>query len=318
MKKSSIAESVFKVNMKYAMKQNKTKEIFFKYLNEGRSIDDFKAELERLWGTNDIPYLEEQIIEYEAYLHELHTNKKLDKTKATIIGITALGGILATNKLFQKVKAKEYQTRITSYGYEKNKEEYLKKLVPKYTSDVKAYRNSEGEVVRFVKPSTYNSMAYNTCLTRNGWNQTLNDGLDMGVGYYYIPFHNFSCPHCIAHQERAMTRSECMRMLGTANEQEGDILHPNCKCVLTFFTDKTQTRTINREEVEEQYHIREQVMSLELKREEIKSDLKIYKNFGSQEDIDKTKAKLEKVNSSIKELQQQLPTEELRKQVVAR
>ena len=323
MKNSSIFESVFKVNKKYAKQQNKTKELFFKCLEEGRSVEYFKTELEAIWGKDDTSYLEEEIIEYEAYLHELHTGKKLDKSEATVIGIAALGGILATNKLFQRVKEKEYQTRIKSYAYEKNKDEYLKKLVPKYTSDVKPYRDKEGRVIRFVKPSTYNSMVYNTTLTRNGWVQTLNDGSDMDIRFYYIPNHPFSCLHCIDHQEVAMTRDECLNLLGTADEGASEILHPNCKCEIAFFDDTTQLKTIDRNQAEDEYHIREQVLSLQLKKEEIKSDLRIYKSINekwqnSQAEVDKTKAKLEKVNNSIKELQNKLPTEALQKQVIAR
>lgn len=323
MKNSSIFESVFKVNKKYAKQQNKTKELFFKCLEENRSLEYFKAELEAIWGKDDTSYLEEEIIEYEAYLHELHTGKKLDKSEATVIGIAALGGILATNKLFQRIKEKEYQTRIKSYGYEKNKDEYLKKLVPKYTSDVKPYRDKDGQVIRFVKPSTYNSMVYNTTLTRNGWIQTLNDGSDMNIRFYYIPNHSFSCLHCIDHQEVAMTRDECLNLLGTADEGASEILHPNCKCEIAFFDDTTQLKTIDRNQAEDEYHIREQVLSLQLKREEIKSDLRIYKSINdkwqnSQAEVDKTKARLEKVNNSIKELQKQLPTEALQKQVIAR
>lgn len=323
MKNSSIFESVFKVNKKYAKQQNKTKELFFKCLEEGRSVEYFKAELEAIWGKDDTSYLEEEIIEYEAYLHELHTGKKLDKSEATVIGIAALGGILATNKLFQRVKEKEYQTRIKSYAYEKNKDEYLKKLVPKYTSDIKPYRDKDGQVIRFVKPSTYNSMVYNTTLTRNGWVQTLNDGSDMDIRFYYIPNHPFSCLHCIDHQEVAMTRDECLNLLGTADEGASEILHPNCKCEIAFFDDTTQLKTIDRNQAEDEYHIREQVLSLQLKKEEIKSDLRIYKSINekwqnSQAEVDKTKAKLEKVNNSIKELQNKLPTEALQKQVIAR
>ena len=318
MKKSNIAERVFNVNLKYTRLQNKTKEIFFECLQDGEDVDYFKAKLEELWGNIDNSYLEEQIIEYRAFLHEINTGKKLNKDEVSIFELASLGTILATNKLFQKIKTKEYETRITSFAYEKNKDEYLKKLVPKYTSDIKRYKNSEGQTVRFVKPSTYNSMVYNTCLTRNGWVQTLNDGKDMGIGYYFIRSHAFSCSHCLDHQERAMSREECLDLLGVADERVGDILHPNCKCELSFFNEKTQTKPIDRQKADEQYHIREQVMSLLLKKEGLLTDAKIYKMQGSVADYDKTLSKIEKVNSSIKELQNQLLTAELRKQVVAK
>ena len=318
MKKSNIAERVFNVNLKYTRLQNRTKEIFFECLQDGEDEEYFKAKLQELWGNIDNSYLEEQIIEYRAYLHELHTNKKMtkeDKEKMSIFELASLGTILVTNKLFQKVKVNEYKTRKESFGYEHNKDEYLKKLVPEYTSNIKRYRSIP---VRFVKPSTYNSMVYNTCITRNGWVQTLNDGKDLGIGFYFIRGHSFSCPHCLDHQEVAMSREECLDMLGTANEKVGDVLHPNCKCELSFFDNNTETKTIDRQAAEEQYHIREQVMSLLLKKEELLSDAKIYQMQGNLAEYDKTLNKINKVNSSIKDLQMQLPTEELRKQVVAK
>lgn len=317
MKKFSIADSVFRVNLKYARLQNKSKELFFRCLQENRPVEYFKTELSKIWDIDDIEYMESQIIEYEEYLHEYNTGKKLEK--ATVVGLSALAIVSKTNKLFQKVKEKEYTLRINSFGYEKNKSEYLKKLVPKYTSDVKPYRNNNGEVIRFVKPSTYNSMAYNTTLTRNGWIQTLNDGEDMNIGYYYIPFHNFSCPHCIDHQEIAMSREQCLKLLGTANEGTQELLHPNCKCTLSFYNNNIRLRdTFDRQQLENEYNIRQQVNTLTLKKEELLSDIRIQKELGNQDEVDKLNQQRRKVNSSIKELQQQLPTEELRKQVVIR
>ena len=318
MKKFSIDESVFKVNLKYARLQNKSKELFFRCLQENRSIEYFKAELEQIWGIDDLSYLEEQIIEYDTYLHEKNTNKKLDKSKIVLIGLTALEVIPKTNKLFTKIKEKEYTLRIDSLGFKTNKEEYLKKLVPKYTSDIKAYRNAQNEIVRFVKPSTYNSMVYNTTLTRNGWTQTLNDGEDMGVGYYYIPSHNFSCIHCAEHQNIAMSKEQCLRLLGTADDGSQELLHPNCKCELTFYNPTMRLNsTIDREEIEKEYDIRQKVNSLTLRKEELLSDIKIQKELGNQDEVDKLNQQRNKINSSIRELQKELPTEELQKQVIA-
>lgn len=318
MKKSSIAENVFNVNLKYTRLQNKTKEIFFECLQDGEDVDYFRKKIEELWGGIDNSYIEDQIIEYRAYLHKENTGKEIDKKDISIFEIATLGTILATNKLFQKIKINEYKTRRNSFGYEKNKDEYLKKLVPKYTSDIKRYKDSQGKTIRFVKPSTYNSMVYNTCLTRNGWVQTLNDGKDMDIGYFYIKAHPFSCPHCLSHQETAMSREECLNILNTADEKRGDILHPNCKCEIIFFDNNTQLQTINRQEAEEQYHIREKVLSLQLRRETLMSDANIYKMQGNMDEYDKTINKIQKVNNSISELKSQLPTSSLRKQVSAR
>lgn len=327
MKSSSIADSVFSVNLKYTRLQNKTKELFFKCLEEEKSVDYFEKELYKIWGTDNSNYIEEEVQQYRAYLHEENTGEVLtkeEKKKINVVGIVGVvGSIALANELFKKAKTKEYKIRIDSYGYKTNKDEYLEKLVPKYTNDIKPYYKqgqpkTKDNIVRYVSPSTYNSMTYNTCLTRNGWIQTLNDGNDMGIQYYFIPSHNFSCPYCAEFQEKRMTAKQCHNLLGTADEGETELLHPNCKCELAFYDSGVRFKSLNYSQIEEEYHIKQKVNTLQLKKEELLSDKKIYKGLGDQGGIDKVNSQIKKVNSSIKELQQALPTTELKKQVVAR
>ena len=332
MKSSSIAESVYEVNLNYARLQNKAKELFFKCLYEGRDDAYFEKELRKLWGDNDINYLEQQIIEYREALHFDNTGEKMtekEKKNINVAGMVALAGaILVTNELFKKSKVKEYKLRYESYGYKTNKEEYLEKLVPKYTNYIKPYYEAGKpktveNIVRFVSPNTYNAMAYNTAVTRNGWYQTLNDGGMMGIKYYYIPTHSFSCPYCMQYQEQKMTEKECYNLLGTADIGRDELLHPNCKCELTFYEKGTKFKKLDYEEGKRQYHVREKVMSLELKKEELQSDKAIYKRlysngYDTQKDIDKVNNQIKKINSSIKELTSTLPTTSLKKQAVAR
>lgn len=327
MKSSSIAESVYEVNLNYARLQNKAKELFFKCLYDGRDDAYFEKELRKLWGDNDINYLEQQIIEYREALHYDNTGKEMtekQKDNINVAGIATLAGaILVTNELYKKSKVKEYQIRYNSYGYKTNKEEYLEKLVPKYTNYIKPYYESGKpktveNIVRFVSPNTYNAMVYNTTATQNGWIQTLSDGEEMGIDYYYIPNHSFSCPYCVDHQEQPMTLKECYKILGTARVGESEILHPNCKCKLTFYEKDTKLKRLNKKKLEEQYHTREKVMALTLKKEELLSDKAIYKRLDSQADIDRVNSKIKKINSAIKDLQSTLPTTSLKKQVVAR
>lgn len=327
MKSSSIAESVYEVNLNYARLQNKAKELFFKCLYEGRDDAYFEKELRKLWGDNDINYLEQQIIEYREALHFDNTGEEMteeEKQNINVKGMVALAGaILVTNELYKKSKIKEYKLRYESYGYKTNKEEYLEKLVPKYTNYIKPYYEAgkpktAENIVRFVSPNTYNAMAYNTAVTRNGWYQTLSDGEDMGIEMYYIPNHSFSCPYCVDHQEKPMTAEECYKLLGTTDLGEGDLLHPNCKCEITFYEKGDKLKRLNKSKLTEQYHIREKVMSLELKKEELQSDKAIYKRLDSQKDIDKVNNQIKKINSSIKELTSTLPTASLKKQAVAR
>ena len=143
MKNSSISESVFNINLKYARLQNKSKELFFRCLNEGRDVEYFEKELKKIWDINDKKYIEEKIVEYREIVHEINTQKNItenEKKNIKVDGlIPLLGVITATNVLFKKDKIKEYEIRLNSYGYEVDKKEYLKKLIPKYTNDIKPY-----------------------------------------------------------------------------------------------------------------------------------------------------------------------------------
>ena len=320
MKNSSINDKVFAVNLNYVKLQNKTKELFFKCLNEERELEYFEAELKKIWGNVDYEYLNEQIEEYQAEIHERNTNEEKE-TKEITKGVFALVPILVimdTDKKFQNVKIREYNTSVNSYAYKSDKEEYLKLKVKRYNNQiVPYYSKSTGELIRYVQPSTYNSMIQNTNLTRSGWNQTLDDGDDDQL--FYIPFHSFSCSECIEHQNKKMNREEVYNLVGEVDEIEGDILHPNCKCELTFYDKKTKYNKpkYSDSELEEQYHIRQKTNTLTLRKEEILSDIRIQKSLGNQDEVDKLNQTRNRINKEIRELSEALPTAELKKQVVA-
>ena len=62
MKNSSIiADSVFLVNLNYVKLQNKTKELFFKCLDERRTLDYFRTEVRKLWNNVDHSYMDQEL-----------------------------------------------------------------------------------------------------------------------------------------------------------------------------------------------------------------------------------------------------------------
>ena len=187
--------------------------------------------------------------------------------------------------------------------------------MPKYTNDTVPYF-SNGKLIREVKPSTYNSMSYNTTLTRNGWVQTLNDGQELRQMLFYIPFHNFSCPHCMQYQERILTYDEAKRYLNDTEEGATEILHPNCKCTLSFYNNN-KLKSIDYGKGEEEYHIRQKVNSLTLSKSEINTDIRIQKYLGNQDKVDELNTRRNALNKQIRDLKSQLDTDEKQKQVVA-
>lgn len=332
MKKSSIADKVFNVNLKYNKLQNRTKELFFKCLDEGRDLEYFKAELEKIWGREDYSYIQDEIAEYEAVIHEKNIEGKTiirdipKGEEGSLFALVPAGVVLGVISKFMRVKEREYTNSLKSYAYKQDKQDYLKLKVNRYTNEIVPYYSKKtGKLIRMVQPSTYNSMIHNTNLTRASWNTTLNDADAIGYRYFVIPYHPFSCEHCISHQNRIMNRDEVINLVGFAEETEGDILHPNCKCELVAIKSYNEIDMIEspfqynftKEEKIEISNIRQKVNSLTLKKEDVLTDMKIQKKLGNEDEVDKLNQKRNKINKSIRELKEALPTDELKKQVVA-
>lgn len=328
MKNSSqfISDSVYKVNLNYVRLQNKSKELFFKCLDENRDLEYFKKKLEELWGSIDYTYTRDEIEEYNTIIHEQNLQgKEITKEvpkgeEGSLFTLVPISVVKDVNDKFQRVKEREYKNSLNSYAYGNDKQEYLKLKVSQYNNQVVPYYSKKtGNIVRYVQPSTYNSMIHNTNLTRSGWNTTLNDADIVGINYFWIPYHSFSCPHCLEHQNRMMSKEEVIDLIGIAEETEGDILHPNCKCSLNMFYGASEFNKpkYSYGELDEQYQIRQKVNTLTLRKEELLADIRIQKFLGNQDEVDKLNKQRNKINKNIKELQEALPTTELKKQVVA-
>jgi len=328
MKKFNIADKVFNVNLNYVKLQNKSKELFFRCLDEERDIDYFKAKLEKIWGRADYSYIQEEIAEYEAFIHEKMLYGKKEEVipkgeEGSLFTLVPAGVILGIISKFERIKEREYKTSYESPVFKANKQEYLKLKVNRYTDDIIPYYSKKtGKIVRYVRPSTYNSMIHNINLTRAGWNTTINDAEELGYRYFYIPYHPFSCEHCISHQNRLLSREQVIDIAGIAEEAEGDILHPNCKCELVAIKDYRDMYDLEQYDFKDSEkieiaEIRQKVNTLTLRKQDILTDIKIQKRLGNEDEVDILNQKRNKINKSIRELKEALPTEELKKQVVA-
>ena len=320
-----INESVFNANLKILRKQNETKELFFKCLDENRDYEYFKERLEKIWDNIDYSFLQDELSKYEEIIHEQNMDgrKELEvipEDYSPLFALVPLTVILYQEERLKRYKLKDYKNSQESYAYKEDKQEYLKKKVSKYTNNIVEYVSHTGGKSRYVALNTYASMIHNTNLTRTAWNTTLNDANRTGIERFYIPYHSFSCAECMEHQNIIYTTEQVIDMIGVAEEAEGDILHPNCKCILVMLGNgesMIRTDSLTEGQKEEAYDIRQKVNTLTLEKERLATDRRIQRELGNQDEVDKINQKIKKINSSIKELQEQLPTEELRKQVVA-
>lgn len=330
MKKSNqfINESVYNTNYKYVQMQNKTKELFFRCLDEEEDVDYFEEEAKKIWGNVDHSFMTDDIEEYAEIIHTQNMQGK-EETKeipkgaiATAFALTSLSIISKYENKMVKEKTREYKVSLNSPAYKNDKQTYLKEKVQRYDSQIVPYYHNTptGEVkIRRVQLSTYASMIHNTNMTRSAWNMTLKDGRLLGQTRYWIPPHPFACSDCVAHQGYPMSEEEVAYIADTVDEKSGDVLHPNCKCVLEIFYDDTviPEQEYSNEELDEQYHIRQRVNSLTLRREELLSDIKIQKSLGNMDEVDELNQQRNKINSQIREQKDRLPTDSLKRQVVA-
>lgn len=323
-------ESVYKVNKKYADLQNKTEELFFQCLDENRTVEYFIDKLNEIWGKIDHSYLNELINEYIEIIEQNNLelldiqpteeeSKKGLKTSSKLLLMVGLGIFIANEEKFVNYIRNRYETYYNSPEYKNNKDEYLKRKVKVYNNQVIPYYNEDGEIVRYVQLSTYLAMKYNTALTRAEWEKTLEDAEYLGYTKFWIPPHLFSCDECAKYQGRILDIEEVRKFMDHIEEQEGDILHPNCKCSLLIYTQNTQLRqqTLTSEEIEKYYDIRQKVNSLTLKKERVITDMKIQKRLGNQDEVDKLNNQRKVINSQIRDLINELPTNEMKTKVVA-
>lgn len=337
MKKSSeeIGKDVYLTNVYYSNKQNKTKILFFRCLDEGRSYEYFENELSKIWDNIDHRFMKRQIDKLQGIVNKQNIEEAInlgrldDKYKETeywvideeYFKLTPDSDFKAFEKRFKQNVLMNYKRAKTSLKYA-DKETYLDKKIDTYNKSINqvvSYFNKQGAIVRKVQLSSYLAMIHNVNLTRSGWNQTISDSEKLGQEMFIIPYHPFSCPYCQLYQNRPLSKVDVETIIGVeAYEQVGDILHPNCKCTLSIYWSSTQLerQQYTPFEKENQYDIRQKVNSLTLEKSNLRTDMKISKSLGNEGKVDKIKSKISVINRNIRELRKQLP-EELQKQVTA-
>lgn len=340
MKSSSdlIAKQVFSVNAFYTKKQNETKELFFKCLKDKKSLEYFDKELSKIWDNVDHKFMDKQILKLQKLVHSNNVEEFLNlnrfsenKEDAIYKEITdwVVGDEffkLTPEEVFNQFEEKfkknvEKNYKLSQKAYANQGETYLEKKIDTYNRQVNqtiTYFTKSGEALRQVQLSSYLSMIHNTNLTRSGWNQTMGDSEKLGKTSFIIPFHPFSCPHCLSYQNRPLTKFQVENIIGIdAREQTGDILHPNCKCTLSIYWDSSQIgiSKYTYQESEELYKLRQKVNNLTLEKSNLRTDMKVAEELGDQSKVDECKKKINAINQTIRNIKANLPNEELQKQI---
>lgn len=209
----------------------------------------------------------------------------------------------AANKKFG-VRVKEYYKRaLKSVGIDNiNIKEYLIKKLDKYEAIEKVVRYKNGS---YYGIDSYNSMVYNTNLTRTAWSETIKRNAVEGNDLVYVIPHMYSCPLC--QEWQGMTYSISGHTQGYMKLEtaiENGLLHPNCKHVIVAYAGQEDDFTYSTPEWEEKYDIKQKINALNLKKSRLRNENLISAKLDDYENIDKNKKKISAINKEIRALKQ--------------
>lgn len=307
-----INDSVYYTQTEYYKLINKTKELFFYSLQEQKSASYFKKEANKIWGNIDHSYMEQRIQELEKMISAknlegrriLNPNAKFEQ----IFPLDSESKYIDIERKYEKVVNKYYKDRLKTInnGFV-DKEIYLTNLIKKYDKmqSIIPYYNNNGTIRSYHNIASYNSMVYNTNLTKAGWNRTLYDSKLLENDLVYLPAHPGACPLCMQFQGKVYSVSgKNPKYPKQSIAIEGGVGHPNCKHEWVLYWDSSQIQEDKFNDVawEEYYKRKQKIQSLQLERTNLKVDKRILESIGNYGEADKVQAKIRALNSKIKEL----------------
>ena len=310
--KNRIDKEVLLTVQKYDKKLNKTKIAYIEGLLNKKSPEEmikiFKNEF-----TINHQYMEQAINEITQMIAKKDKVKSFEQIKQILPNILEINPIedfkrgemdyaqRLINKYIEDLSEIENQSNVTEFlttkikNFDKNIEDFIP-----------YFSHTTGKVVSMQNLATYNSMLYNVNLTRTAWNQSYKDSILLENDKFIINTHPFACPHCLEHQGKIYTRQELEDIVGIAVEDGAkEILHPNCKCTLSIYWDKSQLERQNKTTPED-YKLDQKSKAIQRKLEKIKADNKAYKIIENDEMFNENRKKIIKMNDELNKINENM------------
>lgn len=327
-----IKDSVYKRKKETTNFMDRVKLLFFISLLASTQSTDFNEKLDQEYRNyiikvNGIEFngysLVSNAIKQEKEYKDIAEEETLFKTKINEwldrLTLDTTSSKTADDKYIKLIK-NYYERTEKSVQYFKKEmsiNEYLSNRVDKFDKLEKtvAYYNKDGTIRAYFDIASYDSMVYNTNLTRTAVRTSIRDCLRLNEDVVYVDPHPYACPECQKWQGKFYSLSgktdifkgERVLPLEVAIEGESGIglLHPNCTHIPrpAHYTDEISYK-YSSEEWEEKYNTKQKIQALELKKSRLKNDNKIYIELDNQEAVDKNKQRISNINARIKELLQ--------------
>lgn len=310
--KNRIDKEVLLTVQKYDKKLNKTELTYFRNLLEEKSPQEMLEYLNKEY-TIDHTYMIKAIEEIKQLI------KKKDKIKTFEAIRNIIPNLLEINPIEDFKRSElDYAQRVLNKYIEdladiktqKDKTKYLTTKIKTYSRNVEQYIPyfHNGFVWSMQNLATYNSMLYNVNLTRTAWNQSYKDSILLENDKFIINTHPFACPHCLEHQGKIYTRQELEDIIGIAVEDGAkEILHPNCKCTLSIYWDKSQLERQNKT-TEEDYRLDQKAKSLQRQINKRRTEKQAFEDIGNEEMADERRKELTRMYEELRGIKGQMET----------
>lgn len=307
-----INDSVYYTQTQYYKLINQTKILFFESLKNRKPASYFKEEANKIWGNVNHDYMAERIKELEEMISQKNFDGRSilnpDAKFQEVFKLDPESKYINIERKYEEIVNKYYKGRLKTLnnGFV-DEETYLTKLIEKYDKmqTIIPYYNKDGSVRSYHNIASYNSMVYNTNLTKAGWNRTMYDSKLLGNDLVYLPAHPGACPLCMQFQGKVYSVSGKNKKYPAKQVAiDGGVGHPNCKHEWVLYWDSSQIQEdkYNSDEWLEYYDKQQKIQSLKLERTNLKVNKKIAEGIGNYGEADKINGQIKALNSKIKEL----------------
>ncbi len=301
-----IGNSVEVLKNNYYKRMLQTKQLFFKCLQENKTLEEFNREFAKIWEGLEYRFMNTRKKELETLIDELNKVSLDDKTKEFLELISQSRFDEAFKKYENTIK-KYYQNRLSTIDNVEDIDSYLSNFVSKY-DDYQAsipYFTKSGLLHSYRDIADYSSMLFNTNLLRIAINRTLYDAEYLDMDLIYIPAHNLSCQKCIEWQGKIFSKSGKDKRYPRLEEAYSNGLgHPNCKHVPVLYWDESQIQKekFNSNYWKDQYEIDQKKKAIQREISKKNTDLKIYKELNNKTKIEITKKQIKRLRLRLSEL----------------
>lgn len=307
--KNFIDSEVLYIAQKYDEKLNRTEKEYILGLLNNKQPQKIYDYLEKEY-TIDHSYMTKTLEDLKRIIRKKDnvTTLQLQRTMPDLLSINPVSKFTETEQEYAQKVMNRYMQDYLDIQNQDNIELYLSTKIKdyeKYIENFKPYFYKGTNIVSSKQNlSTYNSMLYNVNLTRTAWNQSYKDSFVLDNDKFIINSHPFSCPHCLEHQNRVMTRQELEELVGDVNTSATEILHPNCKCTLSLYWDDSQEE--QNKTTKEDYELDQREKSIERILRRKRTEKSLYREIGNDVMADKKQKQISRLVKEKQEIQQRL------------